>query len=69
MNIYQRMFRMDMEMFKIRLHLNELYEHFYKKRKDIKIDNEKDWINFQNIKDKYIENAWDVEALQDNKKK
>ena len=67
MNIYQRMFRMDLEMFKTRIELNTQYEGFYKHWEDFKITTKKEWEAFEKIKDNFIKNAWDIEALDKDK--
>lgn len=67
MNIYERMFRMDLEMFKTRIELNTKYERFYKHWKDFKITTKKEWEEFEKIKDNFITRVWEFEALDKDK--
>lgn len=61
MNIYERMFRMDLAMLKVRQDINKNYERFCNFWEGIKIDNEKDYSIYQKSKERMMKYAWFVD--------
>ena len=58
MNIYEQMFRMDLNMLNVRRDWNKAYWHFVDKMSEYVVNDERDWKVYQKEKEELLKNAW-----------
>jgi len=60
MNIYERLFKMDLKMLEVRSSYNEAYKQFINSMKKVSINTEKEWNKYEELRDDMIYNTWET---------
>ena len=64
MNIYKRLFKMDLKMLEVRSSYNEAYKQFIDSMKKVSINTEKEWNKYEELRDDMIYNAWETVMVE-----